>query len=143
MDAILPLSYCWIMILALNWGLQFLDVFLGSSITSWMSCWSAVGVTLIGCPLLGRYTIVPHLSICGWWLSSSSLLESQSLRKGFVMPFQIDRCQWLLFSAVVYLDHRIICFDTISSLDSTVQTIMSTMTGYRHWTYFSTNFNHS
>ncbi len=36
-----------------------LDVVLGSFMTSWMSCRCALGVILVGQPLLGRFTTVP------------------------------------------------------------------------------------
>ncbi len=42
-----------------------LDVVLGSFMTSWMSCHCALGVILVGRPLLGRFTTAPIFSICG------------------------------------------------------------------------------
>ncbi len=58
-----------------------LDVVVGSFVTSWMSRRCALGVILVGRPLLGRFTTVPCFCHNG---SHCGSLESQSFRNGFI-----------------------------------------------------------
>ncbi len=54
-----------------------LDVVLGSFITSWMSCPCALGVILVGRPLLGRFTItVP--SFLYLWIMALTMVRWSS-----------------------------------------------------------------
>ncbi len=56
------LSYCWIMNLnEASEACSSLDVVLCSFMTSWMSRRFALGVFLVGQPLLGRFTTVPNI----------------------------------------------------------------------------------
>ncbi len=80
------LSYRWIINTEFNWGkCSSLDVVLGSFMSSWMSRHCTLGVILVGRPLLGRFS--DHWSKFSSFVDNSSdlgLLESQSLRNGFI-----------------------------------------------------------
>ncbi len=78
-----------------------LDVVLGSLMTSWMCRHCALGVILVGRPLLGRFTTVPSFSPFVDNGSDRGSLESQSLRKWLYNPFQTDTCQLFCFSSVL------------------------------------------
>ncbi len=78
-----------------------LDVVLGSFMTSWMSHRCALGDILVGRPLLGRFN---HCSMFSPFVDNGSdrgSLEYQSLRNGFINPFQTDICQLFCFSSVL------------------------------------------
>ncbi len=64
--------------------------------TSWMSRHCALGVILIGLPLLGRFTIV----LCFQFVDNGSdrdSLESQSLRNGFITLSRLIQVKYLVF----------------------------------------------
>ncbi len=53
-----------------------IDVVLGSFMTSWMSCHCALGVILVGQPLLGRLTTVP--SFLHLWIMALTVVHWSS-----------------------------------------------------------------
>ncbi len=70
------LSYCWIMNTDHNWGKWGLQLFRGCSgsfMTSWMRCRCALGVILVGRPLLGRFTTVP--SFLHLWIMALTMVN--------------------------------------------------------------------
>ncbi len=76
-----------------------LDVVLGSFMTSWMSRRCALGVILVGRPLL-----VHHCSKFSPFVDNGSdrgSLESQSLRNGFITLSRLMHVKYLLFLSVL------------------------------------------
>ncbi len=76
-----------------------LDVVVGSFVTSWMSRRCALGVILVGRPLLGRFTTVPcflHL----WIMALTVVRWSPKALEWLYNLSQTDRSQLLSFSFV-------------------------------------------
>lgn len=76
-----------------------LDVVLGSFMTSWMSRRCALGVILVGRPLLGRFITVSPFVDNG---SDHGSLESQSLRNGFITLSRLIRQLFCFLSVLEF-----------------------------------------
>ncbi len=75
-----------------------LDVVVGSFVTSWMSRRCALGVILVGRPLLGRFTTVPCFHL--WIMALTVVCWSPKALEMAYNIFQTDRSQLLSFSFV-------------------------------------------
>ncbi len=83
-----------------------LDVFLGSLMTSWMSRHCALGVILVGQPLMGRFTTVP--SFLHLWIMALTVVRwSPKALEWLYNPFQTDTCQLFCFSSVLESWHDV------------------------------------
>lgn len=87
----LPLEVCFLLmnheLLTLNEtgeACSSLAVVLGSFVTSWMICWCALGVTLVGWPPLERFIIFPGFPYL--WIMVLEVICNH---------FRSDRCQLL------------------------------------------------
>ncbi len=113
MNAVFPqyISYCWIVNTDLNWGkwdLQFFICCLGS-FDLWMSRCCALGVILVGWPLLGRFTTVP--SVLHLWIRALTVVRWSPNALEMVYPFPDWYMSTILFliCSWISLDRGMMC----------------------------------
>ncbi len=87
-----------------------LDVVLGSFMISWMSCHCALGVILVGRPLLGRFTTVP--SFLHLWIMALTVVHwSPKALEMALLPFPDWYMSTILFliCSWISLDRGMMC----------------------------------
>ncbi len=84
-----------------------LDVVLGSFMTSWMSCRCALGVILVGWPLLGRFTTVP--SFLHLWIMALTVVRwsPKAFINGFITLSRLIHVNY--FISHLFLNFGMIC----------------------------------